>query len=95
MVNNSQIVFSKFLLQNNSQKRNNLNIFFILKILIFIFYFLKFETISPKSHSLTLNPKYKLVSSRVKMYFYSLIKLILVIIFIENYFCDKNLKNDI
>ena len=43
------------------------------------FYFFKFEFLSPKPHPLTLNPKSKLVNSRVKMYFYSLIKLILVI----------------
>ena len=28
----------------------------------------------------------------LKIYFYILIKLILIIFFIEDYFCDKNLK---
>ena len=69
--------------------------FFVLKILIFMFYFLKFETLSPKAHPLTLNPKYRLVNHRVKIHFYPLIKLILVIFFIKGYFCDKKLKETI
>ena len=67
--------------------------FFILKFLIFIFYFLKFETIFSKPHPLTLNPKSILVNPRVKMYFYPLIKLLLIIYFTKSYFCYKNLKN--
>ena len=67
-------------------------VLFILKILILIFNFLKFETISPKSHPLTLNPKSRLINPNVKIHFHPLIKLILVIFFIERYFCDKNLK---
>ena len=41
------------------------------------------NTIS-KSHLLTLNPKYRLVSPRIK--------LILVIFFVKGYFCDKKTK---
>ena len=68
------------------------------KIALFYFenfniYFLKFETLFPKPHPLTLNHKSKLVNHRVKMYFYLLIKLLLVIFLIEARFCDKNLKN--
>ena len=66
--------------------------FFYLKILILIFYFLKFETLSPKFHPLTLNSESILVNTRVKIYVYHLIKLILVIFFTDGYFCDKNLK---
>ena len=60
----------------------------------FNIYFKNFETVSPKLHPLTLNHKFRLVNSR-KKYFYLLIKLILVIFFIDDYFCDKNLKIDI
>ena len=59
-----------------------------------IFYFLKFETLFPKTHPLTLNPKSRLVNLRIKIHFYHLIKLILVIFFTEDYFCDKNLKKN-
>ena len=91
MGNFSQIVILSFC-QKNSLKNDQNNFFFILKILILIFNFLNFETPSPKPHPLTLNSKSILVNPRVKIYFYSLIKLILVIFFIECYFCDKNLK---
>ena len=50
---------------------------------------------SPNPHPLTQNPKSRLVNPMIKIHFYHLIKLIFVIFFIENYFCDKNLKNDI
>lgn len=43
----------------------------------FNFIFIKFETLYLKSHHLTLNRKYKLVKN------------ILIIFFIECYFCDK------
>ena len=68
-------------------KENDLNSLFYFEI--FNFYFLKFETLSSKPHSLTLNPKFRIVIPRVKMYFYPLINLILVIFFIENYFVTK------
>ena len=88
-----RVVIFKFLSQNNSQERKMTKIvFFIFKFLIFIFYFVKFETLSPKLHHLTLNLKSTLVNPIVKTHFYLLIKLSLVIIFIENYFCDKNSK---
>ena len=67
----------------------------MIKIVFFcfeIFNIFKFETLSPKLHPLTLNPKFRLINSRVEILFYPLIKLILVIFFIESYFCDKNLK---
>ena len=69
--------------------------YFYFEIFIFIFYFLNFETLTPKLHPLTLNPKFRLVNPKVKIYFYHLIKLILFIFFIESYFCNKNLKNAI
>ena len=56
------------------------------------FFLKKFETISPKLHTLTLNHKSRLVNPKVKIYFYHLIKLITTIFFIKGYFCDKNLK---
>ena len=62
---------------------------------IFNIFFFKFETLSPNPNPLTLNPKFRLVNPRVKIYFYSLIKLILLIFFVEGYFCDKKLKNAI
>ena len=43
---------------------------FYLEILIFIFYFLKFETMSPELNPLTLNSKSRLVNSRVKIHCY-------------------------
>ena len=65
---------------------------FYFEIFNIYFLFLYFETISPKPHPLTLNSKSRLVNPMVKIYFYPLIKLILVIFFIEVYFYDKNLK---
>ena len=65
---------------------------FYFEIFNIYFYFLKFETISLKTHSLTLNPKSRLANPKIQTYFYSLIKLILVIFFIEGYFYDKNLE---
>ena len=50
-----------------------------MKFYIFSFYFFKFETISPKTHHLTLNSKSRLVNFKVKIHFYPLITLILVI----------------
>ena len=60
--------------------------FFILKFLVFIFCFLKFNTLSSDS-LLTQNPNSKLVNHKIKIFFNK--------IFIENYFGDKNFKNDI
>ena len=65
------------------------SLFFILKILIFIFYYLKFK-LYPQNP--TLNLKFILVYLRVKTHLYFLIKFILVIFFIKCYYCDKNLK---
>ena len=62
---------------------------------ILIYFFFKFETISPKTHFLTLNSKSISVKPKVKMYFYHLIKLILVIFFTECYFCENKLKINI
>ena len=70
-------------------------VLFYFKILIFIFYFKKFKILSPKPYPLTLNHKFRLVNPKVKIHLYLLIKFILVICFIENYFCDKNLKMSI
>ena len=89
----SQITIFKFLSQNSPrEKMTKITLFYFEN---FNFIFLKFETLSPKFHPLTLNPKFRLVNSSVKIHFYPLIKLILVIFFIEDYFCDKNLKNAI
>ena len=53
----------------------------MIKIALFYFKnfnFLKFETLSPKPHPLTLNHKSKLVNTRVKIHFYPLPKFILI-----------------
>ena len=59
------------------------------------FYFLKFETLSPKLHYLTLNPKCRLVNSRVKMYFYSLMVISVTKTFKRWIFLTKPAMNNI
>ena len=66
---------------------------FYLENFNFNFFKKNFETLSPKPHPLTLNSKSRLVNPRIKTHFYFLIKLILVIFFIDGYFCDKKNKN--
>ena len=69
------------------KKENDQNSLFYFEI--FNFNFFKFETLSSKSHLLTINPKSTLVNSMVKIHFHPLIKLILIILFIESYFVTK------
>ena len=92
----SNSFLSSFVTKNSTQERKwPKQPLFILKILILIFNVLKFETLSPKLHHLTINPKSRLANPRVKTHVYPLIKLILVIFFIDSYVCDKNLKKTI
>ena len=61
-----QIVLLKFLSQKIAVKK-------IIKITSFYFenfniYFLKFETLSQKSHPLTLSHKFRLVNTRIKIH---------------------------
>ena len=66
---------------------------FYFEIFIFNFYCLKFKILSSKLYPLTLNPKFRLVSPRIKTHFYFLIKFILVIFFIETIFVTKTYKD--
>ena len=73
----------KFLSQKYLSDENDQNSHFYFENFNFNFFifFFKFETLSPKLHLLTLNPKSRLVNPRVKIHFYPLIKFILVIFF--------------
>ena len=57
-----------------------------------IFYFLKFETLSPNPHPLTLNSKSRLINPMRCIFtpFDKTIKSILVIFIFKVYICDKN-----